>query len=281
MNHERRNILLGALGAAAGLYTLSAYAQSTSTFETLFAEALNDPESLALVRHLRERARLGAARAVPSRVKPSGRQVADEAVRLIVMYEVTSEIHYETEFQSPVWPGGKSGATVGIGYDLGYHNGAALKEDWSAYLESADLAQLHNACGKTGPNVRKLIPGLHDVSVPWNTAFSQFKEKELPRYIGETLTAVPPASKLSDKSLGALVSLVYNRGPCFNESGDRHKEMREIKSALESGRYAVIPHLICQMERLWLGDASRGLRRRRYAEAALFREGLEGGVPPP
>ena len=141
-------------------------------------------------------------------------------------------------------------------------------------MDRVVLAQLQKACGKTGPNAKKLIPGLQDVSVPWNTAFSQFNEKELPRHTGETLKAVPPAGKLSDKSLGALVSLVYNRGLCFNAGGDRYKEMREIKSALASGKNAVIPDLIRQMQRLWVGDGLEGLRRRRRSEAALFQEGL-------
>ena len=91
-----------------------------SEFETLFAEALNDPDSLERVRHLRERPPIGAARAVPPHGKPSDRQVADEAVRLILLYEVTNESHYEAHCQRPVWPGGQSGATMGIGYDLGY-----------------------------------------------------------------------------------------------------------------------------------------------------------------
>lgn len=274
MNHDRRRILLGAAGAAASLCTLSPCAQPVSEFETLFAHALNDPESLARVRHLRERHPVGAAMAVAPREKPSSRRVADEAVRLIVLCEVTSESEYESRYQRPVWPGGKSGATMGIGYDLGYSTRTWLKEDWSGYMNPAVLAQLQTACGKTGPSVDKLIPGLRDVSVPWHAAYSQFKEKALPLYIGKTLDAIPSASKLSDKSLGALVSLVYNRGPDFNASGDRYKEMREIKSALVSAKYAVIPDLIRQMERLWEGDALKGLRHRRKAEAALFQEGL-------
>lgn len=274
MNRDRRNMLVGALSAATSLYSFPAYAQSVSKFETLFAEALNDHDSLKKVRHLRERSRVAPARTAPLRRKPSHRQVADEAVRLIVLCEVTSERHYEADYQRPVWPGGESGATIGIGYDLGYSSDTWVKEDWNAYVDPSILEKLQKVCGKTGPSVGKLIPGLRDVSVSWSAAFSQFKEKSLPIYIGETLDAVPQAGNLSDKSLGALVSLVYNRGASFNRSGERFKEMREIKSALQSGTYSVIPDLIRQMERLWEGDALKGLRRRRRAEAALFQDGL-------
>lgn len=274
MHHDRRSILLRALGAAASLYTLSSYAQPVSEFETLFALAHDNPEILEKVRHVRERATVGAARAVAPRGKRSERQVAEEALRMIVLFEVTSERQYEAKYEQPVWPGGESGATIGVGYDLGYSTNTWLRDDWRAYLDAAILAQLQKVCGKTGDDASRVIPGLRDISVPWSIAFFQFKEMSLPLYTGETLNAVPEASKLSDRSLGALVSLVYNRGASFNKAGDRFKEMRAIKRALESAQYAAIPDLIRQMVRLWDGEQFTGLRHRRTMEAALFQEGL-------
>ncbi|MGV7209926.1 hypothetical protein ACLB1G_18960 [Oxalobacteraceae bacterium A2-2] len=273
MNCTRRSILLGAVGAA-GMLALPARSQAPSEFETLFAQALSDPDALERVRLLREQPLVGGTKAVAPRVKRSDRKVAEEAVRMLVLFEVSSESRYTAKYQQPVWPGGDSGATIGIGYDIGYATESWLRDDWNGYVDAATLARLRGACRKTGKSAGQLVPGLRDVAVPWTAAYSQFTERLLPLYVGATLNAVPLADRLSDKSLGALVSLVYNRGASFNKPGDRYKEMRAIKAALASGDYASIPDQIRRMTRLWDPAQFAGLHTRRKMEAALFQEGL-------
>jgi GH24 family phage-related lysozyme (muramidase) len=274
MDTTRRTVLLGALGACTGMLALPGRAEPASEFETLFAEALKDPDSLERVRLLREQPQVNGIKAVAPRVKPSKRKVAPEALRLLVLFEVSGERRYTAKYQQPVWPGGESGATIGVGYDLGYSKAKWLEEDWCDYLDPAQLTRLTAACGKTGSSAKKLIPGLRDVAVPWSDAYQQFEQRLVPLYTASTLSAVPLAEKLSDKSLGALVSLVYNRGPSFGKPGNRYREMRAIKSALAAEDYGRIPDLIREMVRLWDRDKFAGLHLRRKMEAALFQEGL-------
>jgi GH24 family phage-related lysozyme (muramidase) len=80
----------------------------------------------------------------------------------------------------------------------------------------------------------------------------------------------PGMDKLPLLSAGALVSLVYNRGP--STVGPSRLEMREIRSALGSGDVAEIPGYIRAMVRLW--PNSRDLQDRRRKEADLFEQGL-------
>jgi len=45
---------------------------------------------------------------------------------------------YEGLDQPGEWPGGQSGITIGIGYDLGYIEAAVFRQDWSGCLSGAD-----------------------------------------------------------------------------------------------------------------------------------------------
>lgn len=274
MNASRRTILLGALGAASGLAGLPARAAAPATFESLFAQAELDPDSLEQARHESELGEFGRFKAVRPNIAPSKRKVADEARRLIVLFEVTNEKLYTAKYQQAVWPGGQSGATIGVGYDVGYANQERLRKDWTDYLDADLVKRLEIACETKGKPAKGLIAGLRDVKVPWSAANKQFNERLLPLYVATTLNALPLADALSDKSLGALVSLVYNRGPSFSKTTDRYKEMNAIKRALEAQNYASIPCLIRKMTRLWDAKKFKGLHTRRYLEAALFEEGL-------
>jgi len=74
--------------------------------------------------------------------------------------------------------------------------------------------------------------------------------------------------------LGALVSLVYNRGTSTDPAGlpGARKEMRDIRDAVAAGRFTDIPAALRAMKRLW--PEGNGLRDRREREAKLFEEGL-------
>jgi hypothetical protein len=90
------------------------------------------------------------SKAIAPRYKPSSRKISEDAVKLIIAFEVTSQAQYERKYQRPVWPRGQSGVTVGIGYDVGYATREWLHEDWKGVLSEAQLGQLEIACEVTG-----------------------------------------------------------------------------------------------------------------------------------
>jgi GH24 family phage-related lysozyme (muramidase) len=96
-----------------------------------------------------------------------------------------------------------------------------------------------------------------------------FKDSTLPRFVKMTLTAYPGAEKLHPDVLGALVSVVFNRGA--STTGSRRKEMAMLKEAVRHGDIEMIETLIRQMKRLWAGTKFHGLVRRRDAEADLVK----------
>lgn len=274
MNPIRRQLLTAAVGVTANSLPLRAIAQAEPGFDELFAEAQKHPEQFEAIRSLRDFPDVFGSKAVAPRVKPATRKVAPKAVQMVVLLEVSSEQRYKAKYKQPVWPGGASGITFGIGYDAGHMRKAWLKTDWAGFLDPSALALLEPACGVTGTAAKALVSKLASISVEWTEAMSQFESRLLPLYIGATLQAVPLAAKLSDKSLGALVSLVYNRGASFGKTGDRYTEMRAIKAALAAGNYKSIPLQIRKMKRLWKVEEFPGLHARRDLEAALFQEGL-------
>jgi len=212
-------------------------------------------------------------RAFAPRLKASTRQISLSAQNLIVACEVSSENIYLSRYQRPMWPGADSGATIGIGYDLGYIRSDWLHEDWDGLLDAATVQSLLPACRLRGASAEKFCRQNGHIQVPWAAAQEQFHRKLLPRFIEETLLALPNAEKLSDDSLGALVSLVYNRGSTFRQGGGRYLEMREVYAALKQTNFRAVPDYILSMRRLW--PNARGLVLRRAAEAALFQRGLK------
>jgi hypothetical protein len=214
-------------------------------------------------------------KAIAPRFAPSSRLMAEQAIRLIVGFEVSSKQSYINELQSPIWPHGRSGVTLGIGYDIGYARPAWLREDWDGILSNSDIDRLTTACGVTGSAARERLSGFRDIRIDWDSAYRQFSTTGLPRYVAEVLAVVPNSSELSDKSLGALVSLVYNRGASFRKRGPRYLEMRQIRLHMVRREWGQIPNRIRDMKRIWRGDPqARGLLDRRDLEARLFQEGL-------
>ena len=77
-------------------------------------------------------------------------------------------------------------------------------------------------------------------------------------------------------TLGALVSLVHNRGTTFRNPDPSFTEMHELSNNMASKRFPVIPANIRSMERLWSNKPKfKGIVIGREAEAALFEIGLD------
>lgn len=173
---------------------------------------------------------------------------------------------------TPMWPGGASGVTIGIGYDLGYTSIMHLLHDWSAYYSAEQLTALTFACGVQGAPAQELLPRYRDFSpLPRTAARAVFISDSLPRYEEQTRQAFPGCEALGENVFGALVSLVYNRG--VSMIGERRREMRTIRSCVASADIPGIAQALRDMKRLWVGKGLDGLIARREAEAQLVELG--------
>lgn len=206
-------------------------------------------------------------------IPPSATPISDGAHNLIVEFEVTSKAVYEKKYQKPIWPKGASGVTIGIGYDVGYASKAQLWDDWRGAIPDAMIERLEEAIGVTGQAAKPLARRLAaSVTAPWEPAIQVHRARVMPRWVALTERALSNPGELSAGSLGALVSLTYNRGASFKKQGDRYREMRAIRTHMEARDFAEIPDELRSMVRLW--PALPGLQRRRKAEAKLFEDGL-------
>jgi hypothetical protein len=211
----------------------------------------------------------------PIRAAKSTRTISSRASDLILASEITSETIYARRYCHPVWPRGQSGITIGIGYDLGEANETYFREDWSDYIDSRAIDILSKTCGASGEYAARVLKVLPRLNIPWEIAFRQYDTETLPRYIGETEASLPNTSLVGPDCLGALVSLVYNRGATFSSPESRYDEMRAVKAHMNSKAFEQVPEDLRHMERLWNSDSAlRGVALRREAEAALFEFGL-------
>jgi GH24 family phage-related lysozyme (muramidase) len=284
---DRRNMVLGCLATVA-IYRIAVRSdaaqaeQTLDVFEASLAAIVADPSlaaSLRLKEDLTVAEEFGIER-VPLRTPKSSTPIAQKASDLIIACEVSSEVAYKREYYRPTWPKGASGVTIGIGYDVGYVTPAELAADWQGILSDAEVSQLSKACGVTREAADALLSRMQSVSISWEDAIKEYYNETQPRYVGLTEASLANTNELAPESLGALVSLVYNRGASFSiaESKDpsgRFREMRNIKQHMESKTYDQIPEEFRSMKRLWEGQRDmRGLLLRRDAEAALFAYGL-------
>lgn len=199
--------------------------------------------------------------------------VGKNAVALIVAQEIGSAALYEKEYQSPVWPGGASGATVGIGYDLGQHTSAQIAADWGTYLDPATVALMCDGAGVTGQAAHAKASALRAVRVPLVIAQQVFALSTLPRYAKGTDDALDNCDQIPPDAFGALVSISYNRGyGGWDMDDDRHTEMADISDAMTAAAYTKVPGLIRAMQRLWAHGSD--LWERRGLEADLFAKSL-------
>ena len=280
---QRRTVLKAALRwgtGGLGLWHSGAGAGAGAAeddFTSLLSTLQTNPELAAQIRSGAEReygVRAGLERA-PIKASKSLTPISKGASDLIIACEVTSKTVYNKRYQSPIWPKGESGVTIGIGYDIGYVSPLRLKSDWMPYIGADHIATLTPACGHKGTAAATFIKDMRVVKIGWEDARRQFFEQVSPRYVGETEAALPNTAKLNDDMLGALVSLTYNRGASYGLKKPRYAQMRAIKSHMQSGQFEKIPDEIRAMKWIWKSNPDlRGLLLRRDAEAALFELGL-------
>lgn len=196
--------------------------------------------------------------------------VSKKSLDKLIEFEVTSEAAYEKKYVRPIWPGGESGVTIGIGYDLGFNNKTTIDRDWRGKIPDETVEVLKTASGVKGPDAKaKTAEIKSQVLVPFPSAKVVFYASTLPRYAADTRTVYPGVEKLPADAQGAILSLIYNRGSSL--SGDRRKEMKAIVDLVAAKDLAGIAAQFTAMKRLWDQAALPGLHVRRDEEAKLIK----------
>jgi GH24 family phage-related lysozyme (muramidase) len=143
-------------------------------------------------------------------------------------------------------------------------------------MPSGQIELLLPACGVVGDRAQAALKQFKGATVSWEQASTQL-HTALSYWTSDAEDTFDNAHLLSPHSLGALVSLIYNRGS-FMESFDpldRRREMRNIRDQMRSRDFGKIPGEIRAMKRLWANNKdARGIVLRREAEAELFEAGL-------
>jgi GH24 family phage-related lysozyme (muramidase) len=199
--------------------------------------------------------------------------ISRKAAELIIQHEVGGRQTYEKRYNKVYWAGGQSGATLGIGYDMGYNTEKQFLADWSSNLNLNFINALRPLCGLKGEQVKGMIKGeVLNVRIPYNTAYEVFVKSSLPRYYAMTKKIYPNMDLLNEDTQGALVSMVYNRGNKLE--GDSRLEMRAIVDLIAKQDYEGIAEQIEKSKRLWENRGMDGLVIRREAEADMVRDSM-------
>ena len=200
---------------------------------------------------------------------PPARDVAcrSAAAALTLRWEVTSPAFYRKRLERPIWPGGASGVTWGIGYDGAHATAATIRDDWHAHRQVERLA---STTGISGTRARDVLPRYRDIVTPFEHAADVFENRSLIEYERRAERAFRDGFvDLRPGACSALVSLVYNRGASM--TGDSRREMRVLRDdCIPKQDYACIARELRSMCRLWRGTVNeKGLCARREAEAVL------------
>jgi len=194
---------------------------------------------------------------------------------LIIAQEVGSKDQYLKMYHRPEWPGGGSGVTIGIGYDLGMTTQAQIRTDWAPYVDAQMLGIMAACAGISGQSAKKLLPQVRNkIDIPWDAAIAVFEKVDIPRWVSRVRKALPNFDLLPPDCKGVLTSLSYNRGMSYSTPGDRYREMRNIRALMATKQFDKIPAELDSMARLWENTSTRGVATRRHIEARLFRQGL-------
>ncbi|MBK9532647.1 MAG: hypothetical protein IPO42_12855 [Chitinophagaceae bacterium] len=197
--------------------------------------------------------------------------VSKKGLNLVIESEISSEPIYRLKHKKPVWPKGKSGITIGIGYDLGYTTAAKIENDWEPVLPATDVKKLKAVAGLKGKAAGIALANnngdIRSVTIPFESAKAVFYISSLPAYAKLTRTIYPGIDKLPPDAQAALLSMVYNRGSGLK--GDKRREMKNIVKLADKADLKGIAAEIRSMKRLWTSPETKGLLIRRENEAVL------------
>lgn len=206
--------------------------------------------------------------------------VSQKSIDQIIYYEVGGRSYYDKYLSGPVVPAWRttvSGVTVGFGLDVGHNSKDQIRKALEGIASEEEIKLLQSVSGLKGKSAyyNGLPKVKHKVHFTYEEAEKIFQRDSLPRFTKQTADAFKlTKTRLHPHSNGALVSLVFNRGPSLSSS-DSRKEMRWIKYNISVNREDRVPSDIRSMKRLWSYSKLKGLHLRRDAEAKLFQEGLD------
>ncbi|NJM35916.1 MAG: hypothetical protein HC850_15870, partial [Rhodomicrobium sp.] len=222
---------------------------------------------------------LGLDGAQPSNDEIAG-FISPEARNFVIGFEVGSRTLYDRKYNRAIWPGGGSGVTIGIGYDIGVQSKDYLHKTWQDLLSPTDIGRYESAVGITGQRAKALCPQLTDIVIPWDVALEAYRRSTMPTFGRLVLSTFPNATELHPHSFGALFSLVFNRGSRLTDrpGSPTRLHMRNIRDHMASRSFDRIPNEFRAMKSIWAGMGLDGLLRRREAEAVLFEEGLKAAA---
>ena len=199
--------------------------------------------------------------------------ISKKSIDLIIKHEIGGREVYTKKYERPIWAGGESGITIGIGADLGYTSDKQFMLDWSGVINLNFVNALRPTIGIKGPQAKALLKGeILNGRIPYNTAYEVFVKSSLPRYYAMTKKIYPNMDLLNLDTQGALVSVVYNRGNKLE--GDSRAEMRAIVDLIAKQDYEGIAEQIEKSKRLWENKGLDGLVVRRESEADLVRDSM-------
>lgn len=188
-------------------------------------------------------------------------------VALVVRWEVGGPAQYVRKYQGVICPGGASGPTVGIGFDLGHNTQTAIRAAWAS---SPHVDALASGSGVVGPDACKAWRAQHHgIRIPYDDAIRTFTAHDWPRYSAMAERAYRRGwVGLTYPHQSALTSNGYNRG--FSFLGSRRTEMRHVRDTCVPGNDAQCTAGQLRAScRVW--DSQPGIRKglcaRRYAEA--------------
>jgi GH24 family phage-related lysozyme (muramidase) len=177
-------------------------------------------------------------------------------------------LSFEGFDRRPAWPGGASGVTVGWGYDLGYYSRTVILSDWHE-LPCDPRIRFSEQSGLTRYAARDRVADLRDILIDRAIGERVFDNVDVAREHANCRRAFPGFDDLRPNAQAALMSLTFNRGTSM--IGDNRREMRAIRDLVPSKNYAGLAEQLRSMTRIWRGTTiERGMRSRRYAEAALM-----------
>jgi hypothetical protein len=136
----------------------------------------------------------------------------------------------------PYWPGGSSGITLGVGWDVGYHTRAEVAATWRE-LDSEILVRLVEAAGPKGIDAQRLLPQLRSLSIPRSVAIDVLVRSLRDEYYPLVAQLFPGLERLPAEVQVVFLSVVFNRGPSMGHDPDwrtakeldRRWEMRRLR----------------------------------------------------
>ena len=196
-----------------------------------------------------------------------------KSIDFIIQHEIGGRTYYDKVLQRPTWPGGESGITIGVGYDLGYTTTQQFIKDWGLNLTIENINTLKPVIGLKGSKAKEKLKGdILNVKIPYNVAYDVFVKNDVPRYFRMAKKIYPQLEQLNEDTQGALVSMVFNRGTSL--VGDSRTEMRAIVDLVAKKDYEGIAEEIEKSKRLWEHKGLDGLVIRREAEADMIRNSI-------